>query len=451
MDRPPGRRGNLAGPQAATVGSVPVYRCGRSRVNPPPVQPADPLSHLPGTQRAAEAAADSERTVPRSDGAPDQTVCIDAPLSVAFTHRLRFTYDAFDPANPVLRDVLDLDPESPRRLLVVVDSNVAAAWPDLDERIDAYARAHSEAMRLVSKPLVVEGGEDAKNTTHVVEEIHTAIHLRRICRRSYVLAIGGGAMLDAVGLAAATAHRGVRLVRMPTTTLAQDDAAVGVKNGINLFGKKNFFGAFAPPWAVVNDERFLETLEDRDFLAGLSEAVKVALVRDGDFFETIESCAGRLAARDMSAAIPVIRRSAELHLHHIIDGGDPFETKEARPLDFGHWSAHKLEQETRFLLRHGEAVSIGVALDTLYSARTGRIDHADAMRVVRCLRTLRLPVAHEKLLDGDVLRAGLEEFREHLGGRMTISLLDRLGAATDVHVVDIDAMLACAEELATVE
>ncbi|HMN96092.1 MAG TPA: 3-dehydroquinate synthase [Phycisphaerales bacterium] len=409
------------------------------------MQHVDPLANPPAA--ALPSASRLDPSVGWRDG-DDGHARIDAPISVDFTHRLRFTRDLFDPANPILREIVELDPESPRRVLVVVDAGVARARPDLDRLIEAYSAAHPGSMRLVSRPIVVEGGEDAKNTTHVLDEVHTAIHLRRICRRSYVLAIGGGAMLDAVGLAAATAHRGVRIIRVPTTTLAQDDAAVGVKNGINLFGKKNYFGTFAVPWAVLNDERFLDTLPDREFLAGLSEIVKVALVKDGGFFEWIEREAERLAAREMPFVGAAIRRSAELHLGHIVSGGDPFEVKEARPLDFGHWSAHRLEQETRFALRHGEAVAIGVALDTLYSARTGRIDGADALRVLRCLRAMRLPISHPKLLDPEVLRGGLEDFREHLGGRVTISVLDRLGAASDVHVVDIDTMVACAEELA---
>lgn len=373
---------------------------------------------------------------------------IDAACQYDFVHRLRFTRNLFDPANPVLREVLDVDPAGARRAIVFIDSGVAAAWPDLGSRIAEYAAAHATAIHLVSRPTVVEGGEDAKNTHRVVDTVLTGVHLHRICRRSYVIAIGGGAVLDAVGFAAATAHRGVRLIRVPTTTLAQDDAAVGVKNGINLFGKKNFVGAFAPPWAVLNDEQFLTTLSDRDFRAGLSEAVKVALVRDAAFFELIEAKASALRNRDPQDTRTVVRHSAGLHLEHIVGGGDPFEVNEARPLDFGHWSAHKLEQLTGFELRHGEAVAIGVALDTLYSTRSGRLPAADAERVLDCLEALGLPIAHPRLREPDELLAGLEEFREHLGGRLTLSLLRALGAGEDTHVIDLGLMRECMDELA---
>src|SRR5947199_194600 len=143
---------------------------------------------------------------------------------------------------------------------------------------------------------------------------------------------------------------GEGLVRLPTTTLGQADSGVGVKNGVNLFQKKNWLGAFAVPWAVINDAGLLATLSDRDFRCGFSEAVKVSMLQDAGQFTTLCELAPRIARRDLSAALPAIRASAELHLRHITRGGDPFEMNEARPLDFGHWSAHKLEALTNFEL-----------------------------------------------------------------------------------------------------
>ena len=118
--------------------------------------------------------------------------------------------------------------------------------------------------------------------------VHRAIHEYGIDRHAYVLAVGGGALLDMVGYAAATAHRGVRLVRVPTTVLSQNDSGIGVKNSVNAFGKKNFLGTFAPPFAVFNDFTFLTTLSDRDWRAGISEAIKVALLKDATFFAFLE-------------------------------------------------------------------------------------------------------------------------------------------------------------------
>ena len=136
-----------------------------------------------------------------------------------------------------------------------------------------------------------------------------------------------------------------------------------MKNGVNAFGMKNLLGSFAPPFAVLNDADFLRTLQPRDKIAGVAEAVKVALIRDRAFFDWLEASADALRACEGAAMSRMIRRCAELHLDHIATGGDPFEMGSARPLDFGHWAAHKLEQLSRFRLCHGEAVAIGIALD----------------------------------------------------------------------------------------
>jgi 3-dehydroquinate synthase len=204
-----------------------------------------------------------------------------------------------------------------------------------------------------------------------------------------VLGIGGGAVLDMVGYAAATAHRGIRLIRVPTTVLAQNDSGVGVKNGINAFGKKNFLGTFAPPYAVLNDIDFLTTLDDRDWRSGIAEAVKVALIKDANFFEFITTNAKALARRDMDSMQHLVYRCAQLHLNHIANSGDPFEKGSSRPLDFGHWAAHKLEQLTHYNLRHGEAVAIGIALDTTYSYMAGMLSRSDWQQVLETAENIR--------------------------------------------------------------
>jgi 3-dehydroquinate synthase len=360
----------------------------------------------------------------------------DGAFAVAYLHRLRFTRGAFEPANTLLRDVLTSDGHAPVRALVFVDRGVARARPALLREIAAYAAAHEAAITLAAPPAVVPGGEAAKNDARVFESVLRAISERAICRRSCVVAVGGGAVLDAVGFAAATAHRGVRLVRLPTTTLSQADSGVGVKNGINAFGKKNFLGTFSPPWAVINDEAFLSTLSARDWRCGLSEAVKVALLKDERFFAQIAALAPRLARRDADALRPVVRRSAWLHLQHISEGGDPFELREAKPLDFGHWSAHKLEQMTGFRVRHGEAVSIGVALDAVYSAVCGLLEWSEVRAIHGCLAALGLPLRHRALRDTAALLRGVEEFREHLGGRLSLTMLAGIGRPVEVHEID---------------
>ncbi len=229
--------------------------------------------------------------------------------------------------------------DAQRRVQVWVDKGLANSDPTLIDRIHARF-AESPSLELTSPVQAIVGGEQIKTSEAAIDELLCSIHSDRLDRRSYIAVIGGGAVLDAVGYAAAIAHRGIRLIRFPTTTLAQADSGVGVKNAVNAFGKKNWKGTFSVPWAVVNDRSLLTHLSDRDFRAGFSEAVKVSLLKSKPDFESLCENAARISAREMPVAMKAIRASVLMHLQHITHGGDPFETTEARPLDFGHWSAH---------------------------------------------------------------------------------------------------------------
>jgi 3-dehydroquinate synthase len=278
-----------------------------------------------------------------------------------------------------------------------------------------------------------------KNDPAFVDYLLTSFNRHELDRRSYVMVVGGGAVLDTVGYAASIAHRGIRLIRVPTTTLAQADSGVGVKNAVNWFGKKNWKGTFATPWAVVNDERLLDGLAERDYCCGFSEAVKVALLKDAVFFNFLTESAEAIANRSQPQSRHALRQSVLLHLGHITRGGDPFESREARPLDFGHWSAHKLEAITQYSVRHGEAVSIGVAVDVAYAHLRYGLPLEIVERTLRTLCGLKQPIWHPALGE-DVIFDGLEEFRQHLGGELTITLVEEVGRPIDVHAIDRSAM-----------
>ena len=368
-----------------------------------------------------------------------------------FDHRVHFTRGLFAPSNPLLQTLLAQPGRAPK-VLAVLDEGLVQARPDLPAAIETYFSASGQPLVLVGPPLIIEGGERAKMSYFHVSEIHSQIERYHIDRHSCVLGIGGGALLDVAGLAAATAHRGVRHVRVPTTVLSQNDSGVGVKNGINAFGKKNFIGTFAPPFAVINDFDFISTLSERDKRSGYAEAVKVALVRDRSYFESLERDADLLAAFQPEAMRRMIHRSAELHVDHIAGGGDPFETGTARPLDFGHWAAHKLEELSEYRIRHGEAVAIGLALDVIYSRNLGLLDAASAARILALLRKLGFELFASELLHVDtehrpMVLNGLEEFREHLGGELTLTMLKGIGDGIDVHEVAPPKMLAALAEL----
>jgi 3-dehydroquinate synthase len=373
---------------------------------------------------------------------------------VPFRFPVSFTRQVWRVENPTFVDTIrSLEPDRRHRVLVVVDEHVARARPSLLQEIENYFSAFPDALDLVVKPVLVPGGEAVKN-----DVTHCFTMLQRINdvgldRQSFVAVVGGGAVLDMVSFAAAIAHRGIRTLRLPTTVLSQADSGIAVKNGVNLFGKKNFIGSFVPPFAVINDLEFLESLDRRDKIAGVAEIVKVSLLRDPELFRYLESHASAIARWDRDVMALVVRRSAELHLAHICGNGDPFELGSARPLDFGHWAAHKLEAISQHRLRHGEAVAIGMALDLIYSESMGYLDRHSLQRVLRLLEAVGFELWDDSLLareaDGRLtLLEGLREFREHLGGQLHVTLLRGIGRSFEVTEMDDTVIRGALDALA---
>lgn len=374
----------------------------------------------------------------------DKFPVIQQQIPVTFNYSVHFTKDIFNRKNPLLAQTIAADgTEKVKKAIAVVDAGLLCHRPLLLKQIKQYADWYDKDFCLTLDPITVIGGEQAKNDAKLVQTLHAWIERAQLCRHSYILAIGGGAILDMVGYAAATAHRGIRLIRIPTTVLSQNDSGVGVKNGINAFHKKNFLGTFAPPYAVINDCHFLTTLDDRDWRSGMAEAIKVALIKDATFFDEITTHAEQLVNRNLAIMQQIIYRCAQLHLAHIANSGDPFEMGSSRPLDFGHWAAHKLEYLTDYQLRHGEAVAIGIALDCTYSYLVGLLSWKKCQRIINTLKCLGFDVSlpqsalHKETNSSLCLFQGLKEFQEHLGGELTIMLLQDIGQGIEVHEVDI--------------
>ncbi len=363
-------------------------------------------------------------------------------FAVEYRYTLYFTEQLFSKDNPLFHEVLArYKKDTQNRLLFVIDEAVVARHPDLIVSIREYCSFFEKTL-LLTEVLTLPGGETSKNDTAHLNAVLTAINDAHIDRHSFVVCIGGGALVDMVGYAATIAHRGVKCIRIPTTVLAQNDAAVGVKNSINSFQKKNFLGTFALPYAIINDSHFLTTLEQRDWIAGISEAVKVALIKDRSFFEFIEEKADTLRERNMETMQLLIHRCAEMHMQHIAQGGDPFESGSSRPLDFGHWAAHKMEQMTQYRLRHGEAVAKGIALDVTYAHLTGLLTEPLLERILGVLERigfdLTIPVSDAAEIQ--TLLKGIQEFREHLGGTLCITLITGIGIKHDVDRIDMVQM-----------
>jgi len=371
-------------------------------------------------------------------------------FEVRYDYPVVFTDHLFAPLNPCLHRQLTAQHSGPVTVLVFADEQLLLSTPHLLEEIDSYFAAHPD-LHLQAAPIALPAGELSKHA-QVLERLYSDMLQHGLDRHCYVLALGGGAVLDAVGYACATFHRGIRLIRIPSTVLAQNDAGIGVKNGINAFGQKNLLGAFYPATAVLNDFQLLTSLTRRDQIAGLAEAVKVALIKDRAFFEWMEQHADALAHFDHAASRYAIRRCAELHLHHITGAGDPFERGNGRPLDYGHWAAHKLENLSHHRLRHGEAVAVGMALDGVYANALGLLGDADIERITQLLLTLGFNLCPPELALRDAqgrssVLLGLEEFRQHLGGQLSIPMLCRIGESVDLHEIDNAKMEAALQRL----
>jgi len=362
---------------------------------------------------------------------------IQQDFSIRFQYAVHFTQGLFKTDNPLLARVFPAQDPLPKAYFVL-DEGVVKAHTKLIADIEAYAQHYAHVFTLCAPPWVVPGGEVVKNELAYLKQVVQATEIYSIDRHSFILAIGGGAVLDMVGFAASVAHRGIRHLRIPTTVLAQNDSGVGVKNGVNYLGKKNFLGTFSPPYAVINDAQFLTTLNDRDWRSGIAEAIKVALIKDAVFWEFLEASATQLVQRDLGVMQRLIHWCAQLHMQHIASG-DPFEMGSSRPLDFGHWAAHKLEQLTQYQVRHGEAVAIGIALDVTYAYLQRKITQKEQERIICLIRKLGFPL-YLPVLSQAALLEGLEEFREHLGGQLTIMLLRQIGQGVEVHEMDKDTI-----------
>lgn len=387
-----------------------------------------------------------------------QSEKIEQSIQVNLRHQIIFTENIFSIENQLLAELLDSKfDESFHRSKVAffIDSGLIQANPNLVSQIRCYCR---KFLRHLSEDfsdlhLIVPGGENCKQDRKIFDSIIDFMHASKLCRHSYVIVVGGGCVLDAVCFAASIVHRGIRHIRIPTTVLAQNDAGIGIKNGIDAFEKKNFLGTFQLPDVVINDFSFLQTLDANHWRNGIAEAVKVALIKDPDFFEWIEDHTHSLIKRDLSAMKFLIKKCATLHLEHIATSGDPFEKGSTRPLDFGHWAAHKIEQLSQFKISHGHAVAVGICIDTTYSQKMGLLSKEDEIRVIHCLSNLGFELnlselGLRNLSDGNLkILEGLSEFREHIGGILCLTMLRKIGSSVEIHEVQLSKMIESIEQV----
>src|SRR5213082_1647155 len=314
------------------------------------------------------------------------------------------------------------------RAAIVTDRNVAIHWLEQTERSLAEAG-------IPTSRVIVDEGEGSKSYAGL-EQVSEALIKARIERNDLVIALGGGVVGDLAGFAAAILRRGVDLVQVPTSLLAQVDSSVGGKTGINSPQGKNLLGAFHQPLLVIADTAVLDTLPPRQFRSGYAEVAKYGVLGDEAFFTWLEANHRDIfsggAAREHAIATSCRAKAA-------IVSRDERENGERALLNLGHTFGHALEAATGFSDRlfHGEGVSIGMVLAAEFSAQLGMISESDAARVRRHLAEVGLPThlqdiagfAQEGLSDADALMALMAQDKKVRRGRLTLILLEAVGRA----------------------
>ena len=287
--------------------------------------------------------------------------------------------------------------------------------------------------------IVLPDGEVYKNW-ETLNVIFDRLLEARCDRQITLIALGGGVIGDLAGFAAATYQRGVPIIQVPTTLLAQVDSSVGGKTAINHPSGKNMIGAFHQPLAVLADVNTLATLPERELRAGLAEVIKHGLIRDLGFFEWIEANIGRLLARDTEALVHAVRRSCEIKAE--IVALDERETGPRALLNLGHTFGHAIETAMGYgAWLHGEAVAAGMVMAADLSHRLGSVGKDDVRRVVALLKRTGLPVTVSGITAPRFIEL-MSVDKKAAAGRPRFVLLERLGSAVIRGDVPQDALLA---------
>jgi 3-dehydroquinate synthase len=312
----------------------------------------------------------------------------------------------------------ELLPALPSHRAIVVTNPVVASL-----HLDALQAALSAA-GIDNEVIVVPDGETHKDWA-TLYEIHTRLLELGAERSTTLIALGGGVIGDLAGFAAATYQRGIPLIQVPTTLLAQVDSSVGGKTGVNHPLGKNMIGAFYQPRAVISDTVTLSTLPDREYRAGIAEVIKCGAIRDLALFEWLEANVGRLLARDPEAMTHAVIESCRIKAE--IVAADERETGERALLNFGHTFGHAIEMQTGYgTWLHGEAIAAGMVLAARLSVLAAGLPAAAVDRIAALVRRAGLPADPPRLELGTWLDAMAHDKKADRGA-LRFVLLETLG------------------------
>lgn len=321
-----------------------------------------------------------------------------------------------------------------RGVPIVTDANVHARWGDV---VEASLRAHGHEPHW----RILPPGEGTKSWEELAATVNWMLDLE-VERGDHVIALGGGVIGDLTGFCASVLKRGCKFIQVPTTLLAQVDSSVGGKTAINTPAGKNLVGAFHQPSLVLADLSALDTLPERELLAGYAEVIKYGLIDDADFFAWCEANGAAMIAGDAALREYAVAHSVASKARIVAE--DEFETTGKRALlNLGHTFGHALEAETGFSsnLLHGEAVAMGMVLAARYSARLGYMPQASADRVERAIASVGLRTALPSLgleCDGAALVRHMLHDKKMDAGTLPFLLMKGIGSTYLDREVSLD-------------
>ncbi|MFE7508080.1 sedoheptulose 7-phosphate cyclase [Promicromonospora sp. NPDC057488] len=387
-------------------------------------------------------------TVARADGdltsPPTTSWLVEATRTVSYS--VSVSRDVFALDNPSLAAAGTAGAADTRRRFVVIDKVVHEIYGD---QLDRYLRQHDMTTRLC----VLDATEQQKTLESATQILHGLDEFGIDRRREPVIAIGGGVLLDLVGLASSLYRRHTPFVRVPTTLIGLVDAGVGVKTGVNFNGHKNRLGTYEAPTTALLDRNFLRSLDRRHLSNGLAEILKIALVKDHELFVHLEESGGALLDEHMQGASPATESAAREVLRRAVHGmleelqPNLWETRLERLVDYGHSFSPSIEMAALPDLLHGEAVCIDMAMTTHIAHRRGLVSDAELGRVMNVMRLLELPVHHGACAPA-LLATALADTTRHRDGLQRLPLPVGIGAATFVNDVSADELAYAAESVA---
>ncbi|GAA4913962.1 sedoheptulose 7-phosphate cyclase [Streptomyces coeruleoprunus] len=363
---------------------------------------------------------------------PDLSWYVQARQPVGY--EVNLTRGLLNPDNPALARSVGADGYTSVRTLVVVDKVV-------DGLYGKALRAYFDAWRVDARWKVMPGDEDTKNLEQAVEVTAAMTEMGILRRTEKVVVVGGGVLMDVVGLAASLYRRGAPYVRVPTTLVGQVDAGVGVKTGVNHGTHKNRLGTYFAPEITLIDPEFLRTVEPRHIANGLAEIIKMALIKDASLFRLLEETVAGIDGDALADCGPAMGEVVSRAIAGMLDELEPnlWEWVLERSVDYGHTFSPSLELRADPPLLHGEAVAVDMAVCVALAVGRGLLSQADAERALGLMVAARLPIAHP-VFTPELLEVGLADAVKHRDGLQRLPLTNGIGDCVFVNDVTGDEL-----------